>query len=114
MRCVFPFACSIVLLFAAHANEGLDMEGILTYLRDELPNEIDGGAVVRLSTKIPLRQRQLKKLTAEWRGSSKRGQFVKRRLTVDSFDDSMNGSRMSIKLPKDLAKKLIPGARVIT
>jgi len=93
---------------------GLDMEGILTYLRDELPNEIDGGAVVRLSTKIPLRQRQLKKLTAEWRGSSKRGQFVKRRLTVDSFDDSMNGSRMSIKLPKDLAKKLIPGARVIT
>ena len=48
------------------------MEGILTYLRDELPNEIDGGTIVGLSTKIPLRQRQLKKLTAEWRGSGKR------------------------------------------
>ena len=87
------------------------MEGILTYLRDELPNEIDGGTIVGLSTKIPLRQRQLKKLTAEWRGSGKR--VIRRRLTVDSFD-SMNGPRMSMKLPKDLAKKLIPGARLTT
>lgn len=52
---------------AQHELLELDMEDILTYLRDEFPSSVDGKSVMRASLKIPLRQRQIRKYSTEWR-----------------------------------------------
>jgi hypothetical protein len=60
----------------------LDMEGILTFVRDELPSKVDGPSVVKASLKIPLRNKQIQKYRSEWRDSQSGGKKFRRKLFV--------------------------------
>ncbi|KAL7551198.1 hypothetical protein ACHAWF_016132 [Thalassiosira exigua] len=61
---------------------GLDMEGILTFVRDELASKVDGPSVVKASLKIPLRNKQIQKYRSEWRDSQGGGKKFRRKLFV--------------------------------
>lgn len=88
----------------------LDMEDMLTYLRDEFPARVDGQTVMRESLGIPLRQKHIRKYANEWRNSHER-----RDSNQDESVDSGSSSALPLRLQgvsvngKHIAKKLLPG-----
>jgi len=88
----------VVLSLLEHAQNDLielNLEEILTYLRDEFPSKIDGASVMKASLKIPLRHKQIRKYTNEWR-AARNGQNNYARSDSGESGDS-RFSRLPIK-----------------
>lgn len=88
----------VVLSLLEHAQNDLidlNLEEILTYLRDEFPSKIDGASVMKASLKIPLRHKQIRKYTSEWR-AARNGQNNYARSDSGESGDS-RFSRLPIK-----------------
>mmetsp|Transcript_43310 Transcript_43310/g.75955 ORF Transcript_43310/g.75955 Transcript_43310/m.75955 type:complete len:208 (+) Transcript_43310:381-1004(+) len=113
-----------LLEHAQHDLIDLDLEDILTYLRDDFPSKIDGPSIMRASLKIPLRHRHILKYTNEWRVGQNGHKHDRRKpsihsKSVESGDSSSPG--MPVKHlfglqsvsgnGKHIAKKLLPGSR---
>ena len=82
------FRTLLSLLEAAqHDIINLNLENILTYLRDLLPSKINGQSIVKASLQIPLRQKHIQKYTNEWRVRKKHK--IQR---PSIFDESQSGT----------------------
>lgn len=96
---------------------GLDMEGILTYLRDEVPSKIDAQRIMKACLKIPLRNRHIRKYSSEWRSEQKYHKRLSDHTdSVESGSESFSSSGLVMKRlhsvganGKHMAKKLLPG-----
>ncbi|KAL9183787.1 hypothetical protein ACHAXT_004643 [Thalassiosira profunda] len=82
-----------MLALLQHAQKDLlelDMEGILTFMRDDLPANIDGPSIIRASLNIPLRQKHIQKYAKEWRAKQKNSNGTCQRIIADNTDESGN------------------------
>jgi len=95
----------------------LDMEDILTYLRDEFPSKIKGPSILRESLKVPLRHRHIRKYTNEWRvgrtGNVRNYYYRKRSSICSESGESIDSNSMGIP-KKNLLKSVSGSGRHIT
>ncbi|KAL7528074.1 hypothetical protein ACHAXR_002253, partial [Thalassiosira sp. AJA248-18] len=112
-----------LLEYAQQDLVGLDLEDILTYLRDDLPSKVDGPSIMKSSLRIQLRHRHIRKYTNEWRSAQNGHKYFQKRLSDHSesteFSDT-SSSGIPIKYMiglqnagangKHIAKKLLPGS----